>query len=125
MADSYTDGDILLDAFTATIATQSYIFNNCTINIPNVMAERNDEDGTLAAKRTLKDTGRINGTAEIQIDVSARNQELINETFEIAAADDPSGVATDYVVETETQSKVVNESRVRTITFRRLINQLP
>lgn len=123
MADSYTDGDILLDAFEATIASQSYIFNNASVSIPSVSAERNDTDGTLAAKRNLKDTGRINGTAEIQIDVSAKNQELINETFLIPAAAHPDGVETRYVIEDESQSTVSNESRVRSITYRRTITQ--
>ncbi len=122
MADSYTDGDILLDAFETDIASQTYIFNNATINVPSVSAERNNTDGTLAAKRNLKDTGRINGTAEIQIDVSAKNQELINEEFQIPAAAHYDGTATTYVIEDESQSAVSNESRVRNITFRKVIS---
>jgi len=123
MATEYEDGAILLDSFSATINSQTYIFNNCSVTIPTVAGERNGVDGTLAAKRTTKDTGRINGTAEIQISASAQNQELVNEVFLIPGTHDPSGSETQYVIEEEGQTQTINESRTRSITFRRTITQ--
>lgn len=121
MATEYIDGNIILDSFSATIATQTYIFNNGTINIPIVEAERNGVDGTLAAKRAKDDLGRATLTAEIQISESAQNQKLLHETFDVPANVHPDGTATTYVIESESTNFAANESRTRSITARRSI----
>ena len=123
MATSYTDGNILADSFTADIASQTYVFNNASFTVPAVEAERNDETGVLAAKRSLQDLGRITMTAEVQISASALNQQLQFEEFLVPASVHYDGVETQYVVETESPSITVNESRVRSITARRTITQ--
>ncbi len=123
MANDYTDGDIIADSFEATIATQDYIVNNLSITTPNVMVERNDEKGRLAAKKNEKDEGRANGSAELQISTTATNQELINETFTVPAEASSTGTAFDVVIEEETSNVAAGESRTRSVNIRRLIDQ--
>lgn len=121
MATSYTDGNIIADSFLTTIATQSYVVNNLSLNVPQVAAERDDENGALAAKESKQDLGRISGTCELQIPSSAHNQKLQFETFTIADTVIPSEYSGIYVIEEESISVVVNESRVRTVSIRRAI----
>jgi hypothetical protein len=123
MTTEYEDGAQLLDAFEAPIATQDYIFNDWSVTPATLMAERNDEKGRLAAKRNLDDPGRDTATATIQISVSAMNQKLTHETFICPAGAHYDGNATTYVIESETAPVTVNESRIRTITCRRILTQ--
>lgn len=123
MATSYTDGNIIADSFTATIASQTYVFNNLSLTVPQVAAERNNEKGVLAAKRSEQDLGRISGTCEVQISQSAENIKLQFETFTVPTSAVPTEYAGQYVVEEESLSVVVNESRVKTLTVRRTVTQ--
>ena len=123
MATEYTDGDIVLDSFTATIATQTYIFNNFSVTPATLMAERSDEKGRLAAKRNLDDPGRDAATGEVQITVTAEQQKLTHEEFIVPGTHHYDGVATTYVIEQETAPVTVNESRIVTITARRILTQ--
>ena len=122
MPTDYTDGDILADSFEAKIATQDYIVNNLSLTTPNVAVERNDEKGKLAAKKIEKDVGRTNGTAELQIDSAAANQELWGEEFEVPANANSSGSAFTVVIEEETANVEANGSRTRSVTIRRKLN---
>ena len=123
MATSYTDGNIIADSFTTTIGGQTYIINNLSLTVPQVAAERNDEKGALAAKRSEEDLGRINGSCEVQVPASANNIKLQFEVFDIPTSVLPTEYAGDYVVEEESLSVVVNESRVKSLTIRRSITQ--
>ena len=123
MATEYTDGDIVLDSFTATIATQTYIFNNFSVTPATLMAERSDEKGRLAAKRNLDDPGRDAATGEVQITVTAEQQKPTHEEFIVPATLHYDGTATTYVIESETAPVTVNESRIVTITARRILTQ--
>lgn len=121
MANSYTDGDIIADSFDATIAGQTYVVNNLSLTTPTVQVERNDNKGKLAAKKTETDTFRTNGTAELQITVTAENQELVNETFEVPADVNSTGTAFTCVIEEETGNVAANEARTRSVNVRRVV----
>lgn len=123
MATQYDDGDILLDSFEAVIATKTYTFNDWSVTPATLTAERSDKQGKLAAKRSLDDPGRDAATATIQITVAAENQKLTNEIFLVPAEAHYDGIETTYVIETETAPVTINESRVRSITARRIITQ--
>ena len=122
MPADYTDGDILADSFEITLFAQDYIVNNLTLTTPNVEVERNDTKGRLAAKKIEKDVGRTNGTAELQIDSAAANQELWGEEFEVPADANSTGSAFIVVIEEETANVAVNESRTRSVNIRRKLN---
>lgn len=120
MATNYTDGNIIADSFLATIGGQVFVVNNLTLNVPQVAAERNNEKGVLAAKRSESDFDRIGGTCELQIAASANNIKLQFEEFDVPALQNPLGVAFRCVIEAETAGQVVNESQTRTVEVRAL-----
>ncbi len=92
--------------------------NNLTLTTPSVAVERGDEKARLAAKRTRRDTGRMAGSAELQISTAAKNVSIINETFIVPAECNSTGAALLIVVEEEAANVAAGESRTRSVNIR-------
>ncbi len=119
MADSYTDGNIICDAFEAELSNgQIYLVDSLTLSYPQVTAERNDLDSTLAAKAVRRDTKRMSGTAELQISASVQNVAIQHETFIVPASASITGQRCTCTIEAETQNVASNETRVRSVEVR-------
>lgn len=81
MAYPYTSGSILVGSFSATIAAQTYIFDNCNLTLPSKQIMRTDESDEPAALYVYEDFGTF--TAVVQVTGTALQQDLRGETFTI------------------------------------------
>ncbi len=120
MAGQYSDGDIIADSFKAEIGGNTYVVNNLSLTTPSVPVERNDAKGRLAAKKILRDNGRMSGSAELQIPTSVKNVSLINQTFTVPADANSAGVDFIVAIEEETANVAAGESRTRSANIRKL-----
>lgn len=110
-----SSGNIIAASFVATIqpANTSYVFNSASLELAGETITVTNENGAVTAVRAFE--GALStGSAEIQVNASAEQQDLRGNYF-ITTAFDNTNV--NCIIVTQSAPVVKNTARVYNITF--------